>query len=224
MMMMMMMIAAIICFSVNESYQFKQVGKKNRYFSYLINNSNEFSDAAVCKITRDWVVKWVVDFGLCPWAARSSSEEKMKVVVVNDHYTQNVEQICKKIIEEANLIPKEKYDTILIVLPNLIDFLEFLEVHAAAEYFFIKKKLNNNVQLATFHPNFVFEGNDEHSVENYTNRSPFPMIHLLKVSEVSRAIADCNGDTDFVWERNIRQLRTLGLKKVQKIQSNIRNS
>ena len=85
-------------------------------------------------------------------------------------------------------------------------------------------KLDNYIQLASFHPNFTFEGNNKNSVENYTNKSPYPIIHLLQVNKVKLAIESVNGKTDIIWQRNIKLLNSLGLKDVKEKYNNLFHS
>jgi hypothetical protein len=69
--------------------------------------------------------------------------------------------------------------------------------------------LHGIVQLAPFHPQFVFEGSGTDDIDNYTNRSPYPMFHILREDEVSRAVDKLDGDAGKVWRRNIDLLETM---------------
>jgi hypothetical protein len=69
--------------------------------------------------------------------------------------------------------------------------------------------LHGIVQLAPFHPQFVFEGSAPDGIDNYTNRSPYPMFHILREDEVSRAVDKLDGDAGKVWRRNIDLLETM---------------
>ena len=80
---------------------------------------------------------------------------------------------------------------------------------------------DTEIQVASFHPQYQFAGTSAESVENWTNRSPFPMIHLLRVADVRSALKKFSGDTDDIWCRNQEQMRTLGACKIQNINAKI---
>ena len=90
--------------------------------------------------------------------------------------------------------------------------------------------MNESIQLATFHPNYVFDDSSRNydDVTNYTNRSPFPMIHFLRVDDVSFAIENFDGSTETIWRKNKRILRAIGkeniLKKLKAITDGIDES
>lgn len=92
------------------------------------------------------------------------------------------------------------------VLNDFIEFNEFLDVCAAAV---ADLELEGELQVASFHPQYQFADTQPEDIGNYTNRSPFPMLHLLRESSVERAVAAV-GDTDEIYLRNIRTLRQLG--------------
>ena len=109
------------------------------------------------------------------------------------------------------------------MLPEFHDFYCFLELIEIIETIFESEGIDEFIQLAHFHPNYVFEdSNDEdNDVENYTNRSPYPILHLLKVKDVSNAIDQYDGDTDQIWKRNKSHMKVLGIEKLKQINENI---
>jgi hypothetical protein len=105
--------------------------------------------------------------------------------------------------------PLQCETTLLIhpwVLADFVEYNDFLEVCEAA---IVDLGLEGELQVASFHPQYRFAGTQSEDIENYTNRSPYPMLHLLREASIERAIAALP-DTDEIYRRNIRTLRNLG--------------
>jgi uncharacterized protein len=103
----------------------------------------------------------------------------------------------------------------MAILPQLQSFPQYLQFTDEFVEMLKTTGLESIIQIATFHPNFHFEDTDEEDAENWTSRSPFATIHLLKVAEVSAAIEAYPGSTDKIWERNIRVLRKIGAESLE---------
>lgn len=105
--------------------------------------------------------------------------------------------------------PTQRETTLLIhpwVLADFVEYNDFLEVCEAT---IAELGLEGELQVASFHPQYQFAGTQSEDIENYTNRSPYPMLHLLRETSIERAIAAVP-DTDEIYRRNIRSLRELG--------------
>lgn len=105
--------------------------------------------------------------------------------------------------------PAQCETTLLIhpwVLADFVEYNDFLEVCEAT---IVELDLEGELQVASFHPQYQFAGTQSEDIENYTNRSPYPMLHLLREASIERAIAAVP-DTDEIYRRNIRTLRELG--------------
>lgn len=99
----------------------------------------------------------------------------------------------------------------LIICPDLFpkNFLAYLEIYnMIQDGVLVENDLTHSIQVAPFHPFFEFEGSGE-SIDNFTNRSPFPLFHVLREEEVSRAVDALQGDSERVWKRNIQLLEEL---------------
>ena len=187
---------------------------------------NQFMEVA----TRLWVERFVMGQGMCPWAGGVLVGEKLRIRTLRgDGETDtSILQLCEDIIFETKILyDNEDGDiaetrTTLIVLPDFTDFEKFLELVDIVEGLFEKEDIDEYLQLAHFHPNYIFADstNPEDEIENYTNRSPFPVLHLLRVDEVSDAI-DSYGDTSTIWKNNKVTLRKLGLTKVKALAAKI---
>jgi hypothetical protein len=91
----------------------------------------------------------------------------------------------------------------------LADFTEYNDFLGICDSVVAEMNLEGELQVASFHPQYQFAGSQPDDIENYTNRSPYPMLHLLREASVERAV-EAVGDTEEIYQRNIRTLRALG--------------
>jgi hypothetical protein len=180
-------------------------------------------DIEIIKATvHRWVDQWVLAQGLCPWANSVNRDDKLKVIVQTQPSRSGLTLLLQEEWQDM-MSANTPTESTLVVVPPLINFDDFLDYVDIAEGLLRKKRWNNDIQIATFHPKYQFQGNNPSDVSNYTNRSPYPILHLLKVQQVGEAIARVNGNTEFVWNNNIRRMNRLGLEKVQALQDAIAN-
>jgi len=162
----------------------------------------------------------------------NENSSKMRVVVLDndvEKWGEAVEMISltNTIIDEARMlsVPEAEGKTTLLVLPSFSNsFDTYLELIDVCESLLAEEALSDDVQIASFHPLYVFgdceetsgEGeDDEVAAENYTNRSPFPIVHLLRVEDVRSAIAGSPTPTEEIWKKNIRVFKAMGTKKAK---------
>ena len=110
------------------------------------------------------------------------------------------------------LVRRDVPGTSLVVTPELYpdDFLKYLSVVTTLEEDLMDDHdLHGHVQVAPFHPLFEFEGSGESGIDNFTNRAPFPIFHILREEEVERAVDKLQGDAGKVWRRNVSFLEDL---------------
>lgn len=146
--------------------------------------------------TRKWVEGFVVAKKLCPWAAAAAaSEETMRVTVLPGAFNTPRASLAltSAVLAEAKSLaaPANAGKTTLIVLPHsslASSFPAYLDAAAAVEALLTSSRLDASIQLATFHPLYQFAGTRPDSPENFTNRSPYPVLHLLRVADVEGAI------------------------------------
>lgn len=115
--------------------------------------------------------------------------------------------------------PKDCETTLLIHPWVLADFIEYNDFLEACDAAVAGLDLEGVLQVASFHPQYQFAGSQPDDIENYTNRSPYPMLHLLREASVERAVAAV-GDTEEIYRRNVRTLRALGLAGWQRLWRN----
>ena len=173
--------------------------------------------AEVERKTLAWVKDFVVGLNLCPFARPLLASEALRVTVceANDD-----EGVAAALLDEIQLIQKaseSEVATTLVVFPNALQgfdgYLAFLDV---AQQLLEEMGLLGVLQLASFHPDYQFAGEPIESASHFTNRAPFPMIHLLREEMVTRAL-ETYPNPEQIPERNIQKLEDLGLERLQQI-------
>jgi len=152
----------------------------------------------------------VIGLNLCPFAENPYRANRVRFYVSEQRSAAGLlEELRLELTGLASTDPKDCETTLLIhpwVLADFVEYNDFLEVCDAAV---AELDLEGELQVASFHPQYRFAGTEPDDIENYTNRSPFPMLHILREASVERAVAAV-GDTEEIYRRNIRTLRALG--------------
>ncbi len=173
------------------------------------------NDAA--QTTLNWIHGFIVEYNICPFAKRVLEQNGLAIdVVAVDQVEASLEAMMSAIFR---LDDDKQVETILLVFPKLLqDFMAYLDFVELADRLLLEQGYEGIYQLATFHPDYCFEGVDPDDVSNYTNRSPYPMLHLLREDSVEKAI-QFYGDTDKIPKNNIALMHQLGLQKIKQILS-----
>ena len=171
--------------------------------------------------SKKWVELFVIGHRLCPFAKRPFDKGQIRFQVCFEKKTEEQLMAFWGEIILLSKTPKEKTSNTVLILPNgLNDFEKYLDLYYLAENLLVEKNKNGEFQLASFHPGYQFENTDKNDVSNYTNRSPFPFIHILRVEEVADAIAHYP-DIEKVPERNIEELKNMGKGELKKLFGNL---
>jgi hypothetical protein len=167
--------------------------------------------------TLGWLEQAVIGLNLCPFATSVYVNSQVRVVVST---AKHLDAFLDELDVELLLLrdtPVQEIETTLLVHPHLFpDFLIFNDFLNIVDDVVAEHELEGVLQVLPFHPEFLFGGEDETDMSHYTNRSPFPMLHLLREDSLSQAI-DAHGDTDAIPERNKQVLRDLGLAGWRKL-------
>ncbi|MDE2593732.1 MAG: DUF1415 domain-containing protein [Burkholderiales bacterium] len=162
--------------------------------------------------TQAWLTRAVIGLNLCPFAKSVHVKEQIRYVVSE---AQTPEQLLEDLINELTLLrdaDPEQIDTTLLIHPQVLgdfdDYNAFLDVVDAVVD---EMELEGELQVASFHPQYQFEGTEPDDIENYTNRTPYPTLHLLRESSIERAVASFPDAAD-IYETNMETLRKLGLE------------
>lgn len=165
----------------------------------------------VIAATREWVEKAVIGLNLCPFAKSVYVKNQVRIQVSE---AANPQQLAEELAAELKLLADtdpQDIDTTLLVHPNtlarFLDFNEFLDI---ADAIVEDLGLDGVIQVASFHPKFQFDGTGVNDIDNYTNRSPYPTLHLIREASIDRAV-EAFPEAEAIYERNIETLQTLGL-------------
>ena len=153
---------------------------------------------------------------LCPFAGKPLAENRIRLVLSK---AGNIDELMEELQQEVHFLlhhPSEEVETSLLVHPQLLgDFHAYLEFLDLAEIWLEEIGWEADCQLAGFHPTYQFAETEADDAENWTNRSPFPMIHLLRGESVEHAVAS-HPDIDSIPARNIELMQGLGKEKLRK--------
>lgn len=160
--------------------------------------------------TRRWIERAVVGLNLCPFAKAVVAKGQVRYVLSDAATPEALLGTLGDELLRLRDTPATEIDTTLIVHPRVLtDFLDYNDFLGAADALVAELGLEGELQVASFHPEYRFAGSAPDDVENCTNRSPHPTLHLLREDSVSRAVA-AYPDPDAIIERNIDTLRRLG--------------
>ena len=168
------------------------------------------TDDAVLAATRLWLEKAVIGLNLCPFAKAVYVKNQVRLVVSHARHADDLLEELDKELDLLVATPAEEIDTTLLIHPTLFeDFLDFNDFLEIADGVVDEHGLDGVVQLASFHPQFQFDGTEPDDISNYTNRAPFAILHLLREDSVERAVA-AFPEAEAIFEQNIQTLEKLG--------------
>jgi hypothetical protein len=160
--------------------------------------------------TRLWLEKAVIGLNLCPFAKAVHKKGQVRYVVSDATQPLALLDDLKRELEHLRDVDPAATDTTLLIHPGVLgdfdDFNEFLQV---ADLAVDDLGLDGEIQVASFHPDFQFEGTAPDDITNYTNRSPFPTLHLLREDSIDKAVA-AFPEASAIFEANMATLDTLG--------------
>lgn len=168
------------------------------------------SAPAVLADCRHWLERAVIGLNLCPYARAPHQAGRIRWILSDAADTNALIDELLRELEHLRAHDAATVETTLLVIPTLLtDFDDYLDLLATADALLAALGYAGEFQLASFHPDYRFEGSAPDAIENCTNRSPWPMLHLLREDSISR-IVDAGADVDAIPERNQQRLRELG--------------
>jgi len=168
--------------------------------------------ASAIEQTQAWVESVVVGLNLCPFAGREVERGSV-------HYTDlpavDMEDALLTLMLECDRLDQDPdiETSLLIFSKGFWQFDVFLDLLELAGQLLIDRGYEGVYQLASFHPEYCFEGRGEDDPANYTNRAPYPTLHLIREASLARALASYPNPEE-IPERNIAMTRDLGLQKM----------
>jgi hypothetical protein len=168
------------------------------------------SSSVYIEDTRRWLERAVIGLNLCPFAKAVHVKQQIHYAL---SHAQGVNELRDELVtqlrELVNLNADVRETTLLIVPTVLRDFLDFNDFLAQAEEALKALDLEGVIQIASFHPNYQFAGTRADDITNFTNRSPYPTLHLIREASIDRAV-DAFPDPEAIFETNMQTLENLG--------------
>ena len=163
--------------------------------------------------TKLWVEQVVIGLNLCPFASKPVKDNKVAYIAAGDA---TMEQHLQQLADCFKQLDSEPgTETSLLIFPESYQsFDNYLELLYLSNLLLDDLRYTGVYQLASFHPAYCFENSDENDAANFTNRSPYPMLHIIRESSLEKAIAGFEG-IEKVPERNVNTLRQLGYHKME---------
>ncbi|APA86472.1 DUF1415 domain-containing protein [Paraburkholderia sprentiae WSM5005] len=169
------------------------------------------SHDAVIAATRHWLTEAVIGLNLCPFAKAVHVKGQIRYTVTEADTLEAVLIDLEGELQTLVAADPAVIDTTLLILPRAFgDFLDFNDCLFFADRLIQQLRLEGVIQIASFHPRYQFEDSEPDDIENYTNRAPYPILHLLREDSIERAVR-AFPDAEQIYERNQETLRRVGL-------------
>lgn len=164
----------------------------------------------VIAATRGWIERAVIGQRLCPFAAQPFIDDRVRYCVSEQRSNAGLLEDLSRELRALDAADPEQVETTLLIHPQVLtNFLDYNEFLSECDLALGTLDLEGTLQVASFHPSYQFAGTHAGDITNYTNRSPYPMLHILREASIARAVASFPGVHD-IGVRNIETLRRLG--------------
>ena len=169
------------------------------------------ADDTVIALTQAWIADAVIGLNLCPFAKSVYVKQQIRYVVSHADNEADLAQQLLNELQHLQAADPELLDTTLLIHPRVLqDFYDYNNFLDVADQVLEDADLDGTIQIASFHPQYQFADALPDDIDNYTNRSPFPVLHLLRESSIDRAVA-AYPEASAIFERNIATMRDLGV-------------
>ncbi len=162
-----------------------------------------------------WLDEVVIGLNFCPFAAKPRRNEQVRFVTSK---ATSEELLLTDLQDELTLLdqtPSSKIETTLLIVPEMLsdfhDYNQFLEL---VDELLVQFEWEGIFQVASFHPDYCFADAEPDSVDNLTNRSPYPILHILREDSIEKALENI-ADPDEVYKRNIETMKTLSSEQIK---------
>lgn len=158
--------------------------------------------------TENWVKQVIMKYNLCPFARREVERASIRYVVVEQH---KIKAVLQALLAECTLLDEQPaVETTLMIVPRGFEgFYAYLDLVDLANEMLFAQGYEGTYQLASFHPDYCFDGEAQDDAANYTNRSPYPTLHIIREASMEQALASYD-DPESIPERNIQFARRKG--------------
>lgn len=180
-------------------------------------------DTQIIEQSRQWVEKVVMGLNLCPFAAPVIKQKTLRYQL---SHAKDDEQVLHDFLHELDLIQHSSEDEIATTLLIFADYLQafddYLDLLDMMQQLLEQAGLDGEFQLASFHPDYLFDGVDEDDRSHWTNRAPYPTVHLIREGQMSRVLANYK-DPDQIPERNMQLLREMDEQQLTELYPHLFN-
>ena len=179
-------------------------------FNLTKENINVNNDSKEITPTANWIKQVVIGCNFCPFAAKAFAKKTVRYVVKENT---DFKSALTALAEEFEFLNSNLNieTTFIIFSDGFTDFLQYLDLVNKGERLLLKENYEGVYQLASFHPQYLFAGSNENDPANYTNRSPYPMLHILREDSITKALENFD-DPDSIPEKNIDFAKTKGIE------------
>ena len=165
---------------------------------------------------RAWLADFVVGLNLCPFARPLLGAANLRIAICEESDTASLRRAFLQELDLLQRSTEQEVATALLVFPHALHaFEDYLEFLYQAQDLVAESGLEGLVQLASFHPQYRFEGEEVGAASHYSNRAPYPLIHLLREDMLSHALEDFP-DPELIPVRNIETLNTIGVEELER--------
>lgn len=171
------------------------------------------------QVVQNWLANFVVGHNICPFAKKPLAQKRVRIRVLESTEEEELTKALLTELGELVATPRTELETSLLVFPNLlVDFDDFWAYWEWTQELLVATKTEGLVQLVGFHPDFYFGENDPADLANYTNRSPYPLLHLLREESVEEAATQFEEIAE-ISARNMTYLRTLKKELLEELRT-----
>ncbi|MDZ4758443.1 MAG: DUF1415 domain-containing protein [Bacteroidota bacterium] len=197
-------IPSLLVFRHQPEETFKQQKRTNIKTIY----TTMLEEEVVIAQTKKWITDVVIGMNFCPFAAKEVKQNTIRYYIEN---SADIAICVASFLNECSkLVADEHIETTLIIFPNAFaQFDAYLELVSLAEELIVEQDYEGVYQVASFHPDYCFADSVFDDAANYTNRSPYPMLHVLREESIEQALANYP-NPDSIPERNINFAREKG--------------
>jgi hypothetical protein len=170
----------------------------------------ELTNATVAEDTRRWLERAVIGLNLCPFAKSVHVKGQIHYVVSHATNEQALTMDLARELKDLQASDPQHRDTTLLMVPFCLrDFLDFNDFLEQADRVLVELRLDGIIQIASFHPQFQFAGTRPNDISNFTNRAPYPTLHLLREESIERAV-EVFPEAEAIYGKNMQTLERLG--------------
>ena len=160
--------------------------------------------------TRRWLERAVIGLNLCPFAKAVHVKGRIHYAVSRASQPRDLLDDLRHELEALMAhVPETRETTLLMAPACLLEFIDFNDFLRMADRLLRKLGLEGVIQLASFHPQYAFAGAEQDDISNYTNRAPYPTLHLLREDRIAQTLAGF-AEPQLIYESNIQTLTSLG--------------